>query len=86
MKEWGTTNWVTPNTGATNSSGFAGLPGGIRNNTGDFNSIGDNGFWWSSTESNTTFAWPRYLFYMGSLAYRFVNLKATGYSVRCIKD
>lgn len=34
-----TTGWNSPNTGATNESGFSGLPGGNRNSDGDFNNI-----------------------------------------------
>ncbi len=29
MKEEGTTHWSSPNGGATNESGFSGLPGGL---------------------------------------------------------
>ena len=50
MKETGTTLWNSPNTGATNSSGFTGLPGGFCNFNGNFYSIGFNGSWWSTTE------------------------------------
>src|SRR5450759_1177427 len=65
MKETGTTHWTSPNTGATNSSGFTGLPGGYRNNDGSFNNVGNFGYWWSSTELNTTDAWYRNLYYNG---------------------
>ena len=51
--EAGTGLWHAPNTGATNSSGFTGLPGGYRDNDGTFYDIGYNGYWWSSTESDT---------------------------------
>ena len=33
LKETGTVHWASPNTGATNESGFTGLPGGYRVNT-----------------------------------------------------
>src|SRR5436190_23369500 len=36
MKETGTTHWLAPNTEATNSSGWTGLPGGYRNEFGSF--------------------------------------------------
>ena len=36
MKEAGTAHWNSPNTGATNESGFTGLPGGFRSNYGYF--------------------------------------------------
>ncbi len=51
-----TTLWNSPNTGATNSSGFTGLPGGIRNRFGSIFDIGFNGNWWSSSEGGAAFA------------------------------
>jgi uncharacterized protein (TIGR02145 family) len=87
MKEPGTLNWTTPNTEADNTSGWAGLPGGFRNNfNGTSFNVGTTGYWWSSTASNTTFALSRYLSSnVGSLISNGGN-KASGYSVRCLRD
>jgi uncharacterized protein (TIGR02145 family) len=87
MKEVGVSHWVSPNTGATNESGFSGLPGGDRNSNGTFYSIGNNGTWWSSTEHNTTNAWYRDLntFTMAISSGTFSN-KVRGLSVRCLRD
>ncbi len=44
MKETGTSHWILPNEGATNESGFTGLPGGVRSSQdGSFFDLGDNG-------------------------------------------
>jgi uncharacterized protein (TIGR02145 family) len=52
LKETGTTHWLSPNTGATNETGFTGLPGGVRgDNTPFFSAIGQIGWWWSAAES-----------------------------------
>ncbi|MBK8503743.1 MAG: fibrobacter succinogenes major paralogous domain-containing protein [Saprospiraceae bacterium] len=51
MKEAGTAHWNSPNTGATNSRGFTGLPGGLRIFNGTFSALGNVGYWWSSSES-----------------------------------
>lgn len=82
-----TSLWAYPNTNATNSSGFTGLPGGERANNGSFNVIGDSGIWWSSSEQYlTTNAWYRYLYkYDGGVGRDKFN-KYTGFSVRCLKD
>ena len=57
MKEVGTTNWYSPNTDATNTSLFTGLPGGYRGINGVYTSITWDGYWWGSTEGNTSDAW-----------------------------
>jgi uncharacterized protein (TIGR02145 family) len=90
MKETGTTHWTTPNTGATNSSGFAGLPGGNRianAPNGPFYDFGDSGYWWSSTESSPANAWYRYLISSVVTITRDNNYnKNYGFSVRCLRD
>jgi len=86
MKSTGTSLWNDPNTEATNSSGFTGLPGGFRDINGTFYYIGLIGYWWSSTEFDTTFAWYRPLYYNDGYAFRPNSSKKWGMSVRLIKD
>ena len=77
--------WNSPNTSAINSSGFTGLPGGSY--WGNFPSnAGYQGIWWSSSQSSSTYAWCRYLFYNTSSATRDYNPKTEGFSVRCVKN
>ena len=82
-----TTLW-TPYTDIfnTNSSGFSGLPAGYRTSNGTYDYIGTNGYFWSSTEYSSIYAWYRTLFYKYSDAYRYFNFNGYGFSVRCIKD
>jgi uncharacterized protein (TIGR02145 family) len=86
MKTTGTQFWITPNVGATNSSGFSGLPGGYRYYDGFFYVIDGLGYWWSSTEKSTYNAWFRILNYAYGSTYRTDDNKANGYSVRCVMD
>jgi len=87
MKDVGLTHWQSPNTDATNISGFTGLPGGYRNTVGIFNSIGYNGFWFSSTENLTTDAvMLRNLNFSRSNLSQFSSIHTLGYSVRCVRD
>jgi uncharacterized protein (TIGR02145 family) len=85
MKEAGTAHWTSPNTGATNSSGFTGLPGGVRSTSGAFFNFGNFGYWWSSTESGAS-AWSRSLLYNFGNVDRSSNDKRFGFSVRCVRD
>ena len=90
MKEPGTTHWTSPNVGATNSSGFTGLPGGYRLDYGTyatFYSIGDNGYFQSSTEYTSTLLWSRILTFQDSELHKYYFDKLLmGISVRCLRD
>jgi uncharacterized protein (TIGR02145 family) len=86
LKETGTTHWTTPNTGATNETGFTALPGGGRNDYGTYVYIGDYGYWWSSTEGATTYARSRYVGYNISNVLSYNDFKQSGFSVRCVRD
>jgi uncharacterized protein (TIGR02145 family) len=70
----------------SNSSGFTGLPGGYRYSNGSFNNVGVYGFWWSSTQSSSPFAWYRFLNYFGAYSFRANDDSAAGFSVRCVRD
>ena len=82
-----TTGWNEDGNG-TNESGFAGLPSGCRasNLFKDFDNIGANGFWWSSSESDTSGAWFRNLGYDNGNVFSYFFNKLFGFSVRCLRD
>ncbi len=85
LKEAGTSHWASPNTGATNSSGFTGLPGGYRYTSGSFDYLTNYAYFWSSSENGTS-AWRRYLFYNHASVFRGYEDKPFGFSLRCVKD
>lgn len=87
MKEAGNIHWHTPNYGATNLSGFTGLPGGTMN-SGSFNSLGYMGVFWCSTE-NANFNQFALHFMLDTYNAELIDdeiSKSEGLSVRCIKN
>ena len=85
MKEIGTTHWNSPNSGATNESGFTALPGGKRDCGGNFTNMGLNTFFWSSTDNNFL-VWNRALNHDYESVYRYYINRDNGFSVRCVRD
>ncbi|MCX6269832.1 MAG: hypothetical protein NTU44_01185 [Bacteroidetes bacterium] len=84
MKEMGVAHWMSSNVGATNSSGFTGLPGAYRN--ADWGYSGNAyGYFWSSSQTGSA-AYERSLFNFDALLYRGAGEKINGYSVRCVKN
>jgi uncharacterized protein (TIGR02145 family) len=77
--------WEDPNAGATNSSGFTGLPAGTRY-IGGTNYFGKAGYFWSTTDNSRTEAWKRTLSNASAGLSNNSSDKSSGYSVRCLKD
>ena len=87
MKTKGSDFWDPPNMGATNASGFTGLPSGVRSSTtGKFGGIGINGFWWTSTPHISGNVHYYNLWYGDTEVRKNSSHNTLGYSVRCIKD
>jgi uncharacterized protein (TIGR02145 family) len=86
IKETGTTHWQSPNSYATNESGFSALPGGVRNSDGLFYYLWKSAYWWSSTVDNATNAFDYFVNYDMATLIRVNNPKLLGCSVRCLKD
>ena len=70
----------------TDTYGWLGLPGGSRTNYGNFYTIGYHGYWWSSSQSNTSIAWHRNLLNTNVSVNRLDYYKEYGFSVRCLRD
>jgi uncharacterized protein (TIGR02145 family) len=98
LKETGTTHWISPNSYATDESGFKALPGGY-----NYGSIGQGedgtnfhygAYFWSSTSEDadadedhlSVIAWRREMYTYQNSVERYVEGKVAGLSVRCVKD
>jgi len=82
-----TTLWQSPNTGATNESGFSGLAGGFRSSLdGSFDLLGFNGYWWSASKSVADSAWGRYLNFGGAGVGKYDFDERDALCLRCVRD
>jgi uncharacterized protein (TIGR02145 family) len=81
-----TSGWLAGQNG-TNTTGFAGLPGGYRYAIdGTYNNFTDLAYWWSSTELDATQAWYRRLDGSQTGIYKGAVQKRGGKFVRCVKN
>jgi uncharacterized protein (TIGR02145 family) len=88
MKEEGITHWNSPNTGATNESGFTALPAGFRWAYYDiYYWFRESFLFWSATNYNEGSSWRGSLDHeSSSFFYQASEMKNNGLSVRCVKD
>ncbi|MGB4775092.1 MAG: fibrobacter succinogenes major paralogous domain-containing protein, partial [Daejeonella sp.] len=85
LKESGSVHWKNDNNnvnGGNNKSGFKGLPGGLRYDTGEFKTNRTTGFWWAAELGNL------YSLSTGSTTVMIGGGidPYRGHSVRCIMD
>jgi len=80
--------WKSPNTKATNSSGFTALPSGARQGyfNGNFHGLGEMGGWLSSTASGKDGAWAYFPYYNDEVVNHYSYYQQRGWSIRCIKE
>ena len=89
LKEIGTTHWLTPNTGATNESGFNARGASERNSvSGAFGTLKQSTYFWLSNSASATLAWRAggLLFNNAIFPINTISDKKDGYSLRPIKD
>ena len=80
-------NGALENDPGLGSSGFNFPPGGFRSfNFGDFDNMTNFGYFWSSSEYNSTHAWYRRLNFDDTQVFRYNYNKRFGFSVRCVRD
>jgi len=86
LKEIGFLHWETPNTGATNETGFNASGSGKRLSDGSFADLTYNWYSWSSTSKNSTKSWIRNINYNQNSIGNESEGKEIGNSIRLIKD
>ncbi len=82
MKEAGFIHWISPNTGASNSSGFSALPAGFRLLNGTFTELQSSAFFWVASQTSGYYGLNKQ---SKSVSYSECS-KSFGLSVRCVKD
>jgi uncharacterized protein (TIGR02145 family) len=80
-----TTNWNTPNTGATNDSGFGAQGGGYRLSNGNYSQQNVYGYFWTKNTFGSEGVYRRLNFDTAAVQSLFYS-KRGGLSVRCLKD
>jgi uncharacterized protein (TIGR02145 family) len=89
MKEQGLISWLTPNTGATNSSGFTAVGAGIRDENGTFANINGVCELWNTRDESAEYGGVGLLQYDNEVFHQALNSsskKKYGCSIRCIKN
>jgi uncharacterized protein (TIGR02145 family) len=86
MKETGFDYWDSPNTGATNESGFSARGSGLRGAGGGYSYIGVYGGFWSSSDPGGASANLKIIANNGANIQTSNNSKEDGFSIRCIKE
>jgi uncharacterized protein (TIGR02145 family) len=79
--------WKDDDNRGTDDYGFRVLPSGYRNYNGsNFSSRGYYAYLWSSSASNSTYAWSRIFGYSEARVNRYNIGRSYGFSVRCVRD
>jgi uncharacterized protein (TIGR02145 family) len=86
LKENGNKNWLPSNETGNNATGFSALPGGYRDEEGNFYMLKSNGYYWTTNSSFELYHWSSRLFQAFADVRRDAVFKQYGFSIKCIKE
>lgn len=86
LKEKGNAHWLASNETGKDSTKFKALPGGYRNDAGQFFMLQSNAYFWTTTGSFELFHHSSRLFQAFADVRRDAVFSKYGFSVRCIKE
>jgi uncharacterized protein (TIGR02145 family) len=87
MKEEGFVHWDSPNTGATNESGFTGIATGSRHpSNGTYYSEGTKGTFWTTDTGSPSAGYMYQLRHDSEELHKSHFSRNNGFSIRCLKD
>lgn len=71
---------------ANNSCGFSGFPAGSRSTFGDFEDIGETGYWWTSSEYHSLLPIGYTIDIGKTELLKSIDFETHGYSIRLVKE
>lgn len=84
---WDPYEWATPPVEMTNSTGFTGIAAGYRRpDSGDYQSVGQEAYWWTNAEYSESSGIGASLAFTGNEVVKTAQNKRHGYAVRCVKE
>lgn len=86
LKEKGNSHWLPSNTVGNNATGFTALPGGYRDDQGNFYMLRSNGYYWIRNGSFEFYNWSDRMFQAFADIRRDSVFKRYGFSIKCIKE
>jgi len=86
LKQTGTDFWQVPNTGATNESGFIGLPSGFRRENGLFYNLGYSCNWWTTNDMGGEYAFNIFIDKLTAKTQKNADDVRFGFAIRCIRE
>jgi uncharacterized protein (TIGR02145 family) len=79
-------SWIYRSSGASNASGFSGLPSGNRSSNGFSYNMLEKAYWWTATSSGDVEGWGRELIRDSDALIRRSFNARNGFCIRCIRD
>lgn len=86
LKEKGNQHWLASDAVGNNATGFNALPGGYRDENGNFYMLKSNGYYWTTNGTFEFYNWSDRMFQVFADVRRDSVFRRYGFSIKCIKE